>query len=173
MSSEGYYKKGDWIGSFLRNKRNGIVLKHLSGRALDVACGDNILIKTYGGNGTGIDIADYGNADVVTKDLSDMPFANETFDSVSIVGSLNYFEKPVPVLKEISRVMKKDGELLVTMPNYFVMQIWHKIREPWAYKSGYSLIQMQQLFAQAGFEVQRSKYFLMGLNRLYIVRKIR
>jgi SAM-dependent methyltransferase len=171
MSAEGYYKSGDLIGSFLRNKRNGMVLKNLTGRALDVACGDNILIKMYGKEGTGIDIENYGNADEIVKNFSSMPFKNETFDSVSVVGSLNYFENPVTVLQEINRVMKKDGKLLVTMPNYFIMQLWHRIREPWAHKSGYSRQQLSAMFLDAGFRIKETKGFLMGLNRLYIVVK--
>lgn len=172
MSGNGYYKSGDWIGGFLRDKRNGIVLKNLRGKALDVACGDNVLIKTYGSEGIGIDIEEYGNGTILVKDFTAMPFGNETFDTISIVGSLNYFETPVPILKELNRVLKQDGRLLVTMPNYFVMQIWHRIREPWAYKSGYSINQLNDLFDKAQFKLKRTEGFLMGLNRLYVVEKI-
>lgn len=123
-SSTPYYGEKDIIGNFLRNRRNSAVLQHINGYLVDLACGDNVLCQSYQGKCTGIDFQDYGNADLVVSDYSRLPLETGTVDTVCIIASLNYLTNPSNVLTESRRIMKDDGQLLITMANPTVMKVW-------------------------------------------------
>jgi ubiquinone/menaquinone biosynthesis C-methylase UbiE len=46
-----------------------------------------------------------------------LPFRDNHFDLVTCVGVLQYLEKDMDCLKEISRVSKPGGRIIVTLPN--------------------------------------------------------
>ena len=79
MEANTLYGLGDVWGRFLRNKRNKFVFDHIKGKLLDVSCGDNLLVKGYS-NGR-VDIVSFSD-DVVVKSTDNLPFKNETFDTV-------------------------------------------------------------------------------------------
>jgi len=170
-NSETYYEKEDSIGKYLSKTRNNVVLKHCKGHVVDLGCGDNLLLSQYPNESTGIDIVDYGSADIVLKNFKSLPFEDNSIDTVIIVASLNYFEEPISVLKEIRRIIKDKGQLVITMPNATVMKVWHKFRESWAHKSGYSYKEIQNLMSQSGLEIVESHPFLFYLNHVYIIHK--
>ena len=130
------YGSKNLLGVFLSNWRNGAVLPLIRGRLVDLACGDNRLVKHYG-NGVGVDIANYGNTDIVVENFYHLPFAGGSVDTVSIIASLNYFENPLRVLQDVHRVLKDDGQLLITMPQGWAMKIWHRFRERHARRYGF------------------------------------
>jgi SAM-dependent methyltransferase len=166
------FDKKDPVGYFLSNWRNRQVSRLVKGRLIDIACGDNRLVKLHGW-GKGVDINDFENVDVVVDDLSRLPVENGSFDTATIVASINYFHDPVSVLNEINRVLKTDGRLIVTMANDKVMKIWHKFRDPHAFKAGYPKKRIYLLCKQAGFEIIARKYFMLGVNCIYIAKKTR
>lgn len=170
-NSETYYEKEDRIGNYLGKTRNNAVLKYCKGHVVDLGCGDNLLLSQYPNKGTGVDIVDYGKADVVLENFNSLPFKDNSIDTVIIVASLNYFEEPVSVLKEIRRIIKDKGQLVITMPNATIMKAWHKVRESWAHKSGYSYKQLQNLMSQSGLKIVESHPFLFYLNHVYIIHK--
>lgn len=169
--SKTYYKEKDRIGQYLAEKRNSAVLKHLKGKVVDLGCGDNFLLGQYSGEGIGVDIVNYGKADVVLKNFNQLPFENDSLDTVTIVGSLNYFDEPISVLQEVKRVLKKDGQLILTMPNAIIMKIWHKFRENWAFHSGYSYKELNELVEKGGMRIESYKPFLFFLNYVYFITK--
>lgn len=50
-------------------------------------------------------------------DADRLPFEDNTFDVVLLCEVLEHFDEPVPYLKEIARVLKKDGFLLGSSPH--------------------------------------------------------
>ncbi|MFH1447742.1 MAG: hypothetical protein ABIG39_02670, partial [Candidatus Micrarchaeota archaeon] len=70
--------KLDLLGEFLYNWRIKVVLPHIEGRLMDLGCGTNKLVKIYG-NGVGIDVYQFGGADLILEDTSKTPFADESF----------------------------------------------------------------------------------------------
>jgi ubiquinone/menaquinone biosynthesis C-methylase UbiE len=58
-------------------------------------------------NNTGIDIV---------CDVAEMPLADETFDVVMCTEVLEHVPNPVKVIRELSRVLKQGGMLIVTAP---------------------------------------------------------
>lgn len=163
------YGTNDKLGLLLSQWRLSAVQPYVKGRLLDLACGDNRLVKEHrqsGGDGVGVDVSDYG-ADIVTQDFGRLPIESGSVDTVTIVASINYFPEPEPVLKEVARVLRPGGTVLVTMSNSAILKIWHRFREPWAHKSGLTKDEMVELFGGAGFRLKRRTMFMMGINFIY------
>jgi len=160
----------DILGRCLSKWRNAKVEKHIRQPFLDIACGDNHLAKKVK-RGVGIDIVNYGSADVLVKDFNKLPFKNGSFNSVSIVASLNYFNKPEKVLLESSRVLKPGGILILTLIDPFAGSLWHRFREPWAKYPGFSLEQVKILTQNTGLKFTGRSRFMLGINNLYIFSK--
>jgi ubiquinone/menaquinone biosynthesis C-methylase UbiE len=167
--NKSYYKSKDFIGLYLRNKRIKNIIKYIDGKLIDIACGDNFLVKKYR-NGNGVDIVDYG-ADYVLKDYYNLPFDEKSIDTVTIVGAINYFEEPITVLKEIRRILKDDGQLIVTNTNHNIMKIWHLFRESWAFKYGYSKKEIKELLKKSEFFIKNKYYFNCFISSTYIIKK--
>ena len=160
----------DLLGRFLSAWRNRRVLKEIVPPFLDIGCGDNRLVQ-MAGTGIGIDIMDYGKADIIVKDFSALPFQSGSFNSIAIVGSLNYFDAPEPVLFECERVLAQDGKLIITMIDPGIGRVWHHIREPWAKQPGFKLDQLIGFTQKTGFPSNHRSRFMLGLNNLYVFRK--
>lgn len=94
MSSktQALYEKGDWVGKQLSDLRFNAVLPLIRGRLLDLGCGDNRLVRAHG-NGTGVDVEDFG-ADLTLTNFDSLPFEDSSFDTVAIIASINYFLDP-------------------------------------------------------------------------------
>jgi len=164
------YGNSDPLGFILCKWRSYVVLDYVKGFLVDLACGDNVLVQLHG-SGCGIDIDDRGRCDIlVMQDFLNLPFNDSSVETVSIVASLNYFEDPVGVLLESRRILKSNGKLLITMSNEAIMKVWHKYRDPLAPKSAISKDDLYKLFLETGFEVTSEKFFMLGINCLYIAR---
>ena len=139
---------------------------------MDIACGDNCVVLKYG-SATGVDISNHrGDEHIITvSTLSGLPIESWSFDTVTIVASLNYFDQQTAVLMEAKRVLNDNGRIIVTMPNHVIMKIWHKVREPWAKQSGFSEAEITAMLHEAGFKTPTRERFLLGLNALYLATK--
>lgn len=160
----------DTLGRYLSKWRNARVSKEIRPPFLDIACGNNILARKVS-PGFGIDIVNYGEADIIVKDLSKLPFKNGSFESAAIVASVNYFGQPEKVLLETGRVLKSGGILILTLINPFVGRIWHMLREPWAKYPGFSFDQLELLINGTDLTFTKRSRFMLGFNNLYIFTK--
>ena len=95
---------------------------HLKGRVLDVGCGIGDMLS-YRQNTVGLDVNPLNvdfcqkrqlEAHMMKPDI--IPFRDETFDSVLLDNVLEHIEKPSLLFKEIRRVLKPDGILLIGVP---------------------------------------------------------
>lgn len=96
---------------------------------LDVACGLGLLLKTFSNHGakvSGIDLSDVGvrkskilcpEAHIEQGNAEKLPFPDESFDSVTCIGSLERMLDRNQVLKEQLRVLKKDGQACLMVRN--------------------------------------------------------
>jgi len=104
------------------------------GTVLDVPCGQGALSQDLDQMGFRVFPGDlerenilYRNGRGVQVDLNgSLPFKNGTFDHVACVEGIEHLENPHHLIKELSRVLKPGGYLLVTTPN--VMTIKSRIR---------------------------------------------
>ena len=118
----------DRIGRFVIGWRTRVVIPHIRGRLLDIGCGLNELVRTYAGDGTGVDVYQWGEVEVVVDDTADLPFRDGEFDTVTVVAALNHIPNRAEALVEAYRVLKPGGSIIVTMITASVGRAWHFAR---------------------------------------------
>lgn len=177
-------KMRDKVGSVLLDKRIKTVLPHIEGYLLDIGCGTNKLVKTYSGKGVGVDVYQWGDVDLVVENTANLPFNEQTFDTVTIIAALNFIPNREEVLKEIRRVLKDSGKLIVTMIPPKISRVWLGIGKPWhkcqlesgmkqsGQVYGFTENSISKLLSEADFEIKFRKKFMLGINTLTIAKKI-
>ena len=102
-------------------------------RGLIHTCGNNILDVGCGaparcippgsflrklGYGKGIDIS-YQDIEFefCIGDIQKIPFKDAEFDGVTAIEVIEHIDEPISALREVHRVLKKDGVFVVTTPN--------------------------------------------------------
>jgi len=165
----------------LRDERYDIVKKNLNGRLIDIGCGNNELVKSYGNDSIGIDVFDFGGDALIVEDSSNLPFNDQTFNSVSFVACLNHITNREKVLKESYRLLKKGGRIYMTMLSPFWGVLRHKLAwwDPDQHergmkegeKLGLSTKYLINLFESCGFELVKRERFILGINNLYVFEK--
>jgi ubiquinone/menaquinone biosynthesis C-methylase UbiE len=116
----------------IRQKLEAIQPIPASARVLEVGSGAHGLIFGFGGGlGVGIDplAVDYKrlfpkwqeDANTVAAIGEQLPFPDESFDVVLSDNVIDHAEKPLKIVEELVRVLKKDGLL------YFTVNIHHPI----------------------------------------------
>lgn len=166
----------------LRDERYDIVERHLSGRLIDIGCGNNQLSKSYGHQSVGVDVYDFGGGALIVEDTSKLPFDDHSFDSVSFVACLNHIINREEVLKESYRLLKKGGRVYMTMLSPFWGVLRHKLA--WwdadqhergmkeGEEMGLSNTYIINLFNSCGFKLIKRERFILGINNFYIFEKI-
>lgn len=176
------YDNDDLVGQYLMKKRIDAVLPYIRGRLLDIGCGSNMLTKRYGGQGTGIDIRQWGNVDVVVTNTTHLPFADGSFDTITFLAVLNHITNREMVLREASRVLSPHGRIIVTSISPGISRCWHFIRKPWDADQqergiaeyevyGFSRRQLRQLLEQGGLKILATRSFNFCFNFLIIGAK--
>jgi SAM-dependent methyltransferase len=159
-----------------------MALKNTKGRVLDIGCGANNFVKSYG-NGVGVDVAPWEGCDVVIKDASKLPFKAGSFDTVSYLACLNHIPNREKSLKDAHRVLKKDGQVILTMitPRMGKFIHWLRFRNDPDHQErhidhahelmGMSPSHIKTLLEEAGFKNISRKRFVFGLNNFYKATK--
>jgi ubiquinone/menaquinone biosynthesis C-methylase UbiE len=186
----------------LRKLRIRKVLPHLQQfpqcRLLDVGCGwDARLLKSaepYIESGVGIDfkapVLENMKLKAISVILDDkLPFDDGSFDVVTLMAVLEHLEKPLQILREIRRVLKKaesacgegrgGGILVGTVPSKTARPILEflsyrlgivneaEIRD---HKRYFNRRDLLEIFAEAGFVEIRHRYFQCGMNNFFVAR---
>ncbi len=144
---------------------------------LDVGCGSGFFMLMLGERVTGIDVAE--NIEICKRrELSRVfatdiekrfPFENASFDVVTLLEVLEHLRKPEFTLKEIFRVLKPEGVLVLSTPNSsmptwrirdfalrfrFVGKIYMN-RDLGADEKQYSKNELKGMLVSMGFEIPR------------------
>ncbi|WP_302081688.1 methyltransferase domain-containing protein [Salinibaculum rarum] len=82
-------------------------------------------------------------------DAERLPFADDTFDVVWSSGSIEYWPNPVTALRELRRVTKPGGQVLVVGPDYPKNSVFQKMAD--AIMLFYDEEEADRMFADAGF----------------------
>ena len=103
-------------------------------KLLDVACGGGYFLREaeeMGVEGWGVDISNVAaklarqsapRSEVLCGNGEFLPFMEKTFDYTVNLGSLEHFIDPNKGVREMARVLKKEGKALLLLPNsYFLM----------------------------------------------------
>lgn len=94
-------------------------------RVLDAGCGEGVIVEEYAGRLAieGVD-PNYSSGHVRQASLLALPYERDTFDRalcLDVLEHLTYEEQP-RALAELHRVLRADGELLVSVPNLAHLQ---------------------------------------------------
>jgi ubiquinone/menaquinone biosynthesis C-methylase UbiE len=114
-------------------------------RVLEIGCGRggfSEYLARFGANLTSADFSpvavriaekrlkDFDNCELITADVQNVPFPNKTFDIVISMETLEHVPDPDLGLKELARVTKSGGQLIISTPNYFgLLGIYRAYRE--------------------------------------------
>ncbi len=192
------FEKDKFGLSSLQTERYDYVSEEVTGKCLDIGCGRyNRFIKEFvNNNGVGIDVFEYEglNKKNIVKDMTNLPFKDESFDTVTLIANINHIPKSIrkKELMDIYWVTKNGGQIIVTMGNPLVEILVHKV--VWFYDKffktnvdvdtergmeedeEYYLTDecIKSLLKKVGFKKIRKKYFITqwGLNHLFVGNKI-
>jgi ubiquinone/menaquinone biosynthesis C-methylase UbiE len=118
--------------------------EHLNYTSQDIAEYDG------SGDGTGIQTKErnYEKLDIVS-DIVDIPVSENYFDNVLCIEVIEHVPDPIEALKEIYRILKKDGNLILTAP---FNSLTHYA--PYHYSTGFSRYYYQHHLENLGFEIE-------------------
>lgn len=94
-----------------------IARDHITGKVLDVGCGSKPYkwmfdCEEY----VGLDIRPVGD---IEADAHEMPIPDGEYDSVLIAEVLHVCPSPVTVMREVARVLKPGGKVVITAPSNY------------------------------------------------------
>jgi ubiquinone/menaquinone biosynthesis C-methylase UbiE len=127
---------------------------------LDVGCGTGALQRQLGDAVVGIDLSERmlarASGERVAGDALTLPFGDETFDAVASISVLHYWVEPVPVLREMRRVLRVGGRLVLTdwCDDYLACRMCDRVlrlRHAGGYARAYGSRELGQLIERAGY----------------------
>jgi SAM-dependent methyltransferase len=145
------------------------------GAVLDVGCGRGItlhFLKKWGWDCTGTQLsrnaAEYARKTfdlrIMEQDLLEARFEKDTFDLVILAHVLEHVPDPMAYLKEINRILRKKGVLILALPNAGNLLV-DTFKEKWF---GWDLPRhlyhftprtINQMLSQAGFKTVKKDNF--------------
>jgi len=146
-----------------------------SGRLLDVSCGEGwllVLAQRLGFDPVGIDISLAGlhkfrtpdqRTRVMQANAQQLPFVDNSFDTITNMGSLEHYFDPAEGIREMARVLRPQGVALILVPNSFGLfgNVAHVMKYGEIYDDGQPLQRYasrgswQRLLAANGLHTER------------------
>jgi len=107
------------------------------------------------------------------------PFQEQSFDAIVLAAVIEHIDDPLHLMKQLFRILKPDGRLIMTTPSPFGGYIHaimaflgllsrHAAEE---HKDFYDLASIKELIHPAGFILDLFIPFQLGMNQLFIVKK--
>jgi SAM-dependent methyltransferase len=153
------------LESFLSQIRSAFSVRRSAFSILDVGCGTgaNLEMLKQFGEAEGVDVSDDAlefcrlKGLKVHKGLAEsLPFADETFDLVTALDVVEHLDDDIAGLKEMSRVLKKDGKTLIFVPAF--MWLWGVQDDISNHRIRYTREQIVERLKAADFIVERATY---------------
>ncbi|KJR40105.1 Methyltransferase type 11 [Candidatus Magnetoovum chiemensis] len=163
---------------------------------LNVACGSGeleklLLAKYHNLSLYGIDISDnmlniaktklssYENVYLQKSSAQELPFNNNMFDSVVSTNSFHIFNNPDKVIKEIYRVTKPQGSVIIMdwCKDYIICRLYDIVLKliDKSHKMCYTKKECSQFLDQSGFTISTHETFRIrtfwGLMIFYGIKK--
>ena len=169
--------KGGLCGTLHRSSREGWVRKRLAeipagSRILDAGAGEQQYrpfcshlnyvsqdLAQYDGVGNGIGHhlhqlrAGYRSELNVISDITDIPFPDASFDAVMCIEVLEHVPDPTGALRELCRLLKPDGRLLLTAPFCAFTHM-----APYFFQTGFSRYFYEYWLGKFGAEIVKIEY---------------
>lgn len=157
---------------------------------LDLGCGYNhkflSSIQPFIAHGVGIDFKvqefSENNIEIIKQKFSDkLPFDDSVYNAVTMLAVLEHIENPVEICREISRVLKPDGKLFITVPTWkakgvleFLAYKLHIVskEEILDHKRYYDKDDIYALIDKIpDLEIEHHEYFQVRFNNFCVIRK--
>jgi SAM-dependent methyltransferase len=112
------------LGEYFLIKRKvtnliGNALKDKNSKILDLGCGEcPYYHKKVSGKIVCADLILTKTAHIVS-DADKLPFKPNSFDTVLSVNSFYYFKNPFNVVKQLHKLLKRDGKLILMLPFFY------------------------------------------------------
>lgn len=163
-------KRADWMPSDRTGKR-----------LLDIGCGTGTMFGFLAERGflvglepsrRAIQYAGIRNiGHLVRGEAARAPFADQTFDIISLFDSLEHMEDDRAALKRVHGMLRSDGVLLVTVPAFQWLRSWRETQL--GHRRRYTVRTLQQRLTAAGFEVRLIRYMYAGLFPLLVLKSLK
>ena len=162
------------------NIRISKVLPFIQGRLLDIGCGYNNVVNQYG-EGIGADIYPWEGINILLDKSLKLPFKSKVFDTVTIIAALNHIPNRLEAIKEVNRVLRNEGKLIITMIGPLTGKIIHGLfNKDERTRGGLSAGELpgmdkeviKNVFSEGNFFIDKEIPFEFGLNRVYIAKKL-
>jgi len=167
----------------INDDRHKIIAPYVKGKLLDVGCGENLLTRNYC-EGIGVDVYQWKGIDALV-DTRYLPFESNTFDTITLMANLSHIPIQIrtKVLEEVRRVLKEDGQILLTCISPIIGFIGHKYVFGWKDEDqiergmkegegwGLSINQVKDTLDSAQLKVIHHQRFTCGINHLYFACK--
>lgn len=169
---EAVKKKGEtYVDSYLDKAMHSYYFNYLKEPILDIGCGNGDLLLYLSNsnfkNVQGIDLnpklADFckkRNLNADTGNILNLKFKDSKFNSVLCHQIFEHLsiDQQIPAMEEISRVLKEEGILVVSVPSWKSRNAW----EDYSHVHPYTSNSIRSLFEDCGFEVLELVYIPYG-----------
>ncbi len=156
-------------------------------KVLDVGCASGWFLDKFHGfypeaDLTGVDASDkaisygkkfYKGINLIHADAHKLPFGNKNFDLVLCTEVLDHVAEPLKVLKEIKRVLKPGGIVIVELDDSqnfifrFIWYVWiHLPGSVWnhAHIHEFSIEKLESMIKRSGFRIIKKRIFRLGMG---------
>lgn len=141
-------------------------LNNANPRILDVGCGTGANLKMLAAHGQaeGVDISpqavefcrERGLNSVKLGAIEHLPYDTDSFDLVTALDVVEHLDDDVAGLREMRRVLRRDGRLLVFVPAF--MFLWGVQDDVSNHRRRYTLPSLLSAVEAAGFSIEWSSY---------------
>lgn len=112
------------------------------------------------------------NSNVVGGDITKLPYKDNSFDGAIMLDVLEHIEDHENVMKELSRIIKKKGKLIITVPAHKFLWSYHDLALH--HKRRYGKKEFIDVVENNGFIIEKISYWDMFLFPVAIIgRKIK
>lgn len=162
-------------------------------KCLDIGCASGYMISQIAkfypqSKYFGIDVYDkaiayarkhYPNIKFQVASADKLPFKNNSFDLIICYETIEHFEHPLECLKEIRRVLNKDGTMILAMDsgNLLFRIVWffwiNTKGSVWkgAHLHPFRHNQLERLIKRAGFKINMRAFSFLGMEVTFILNK--
>lgn len=195
-----YYQDGvkkNFLQKLWHNSKIKLAKKLLSKiqfkNCLDIGCASGFMLSEVAkafpdANYTGVDIYDkaveharntYPNINFKLASAEKLPFKDSTFDLILFYETIEHVENPEKCLREIRRVLKKNGTLILTMDSgswlfRIVWFIWENTKgRIWkgAHLHPFHHRELERIVKKARFRVRRKILSFFGMEVTLVAKK--
>jgi len=147
-----------WLENALKNIPPGM-------RILDAGAGElqykkfcnhlNYVSQDFGqydglGNSTGLQMQNWDNSKLdIVSDITKIPEPDKSFDAIMCIEVFEHLPAPIDALREFSRLLKKDGTLIISAPFCSLTHF-----APYHFYSGFNRYFFERHLSYLGFKIE-------------------